>query len=350
LSAIELERPDSIVIAASKPRHSEDAYAQLKLLMKQQRLFEYQPLYYALHGLMAIGLVVASLLLAIKAESFALRCLAALLMAVTTTHLGLLGHDLGHRQVFTRPYLNDLVMLIMGPLVGVSRTWWVDTHNRHHAHPNDLDLDPHLQIPLLAFSPSQTVTKQGWLKHVVPYQAYYFVPLLFLEGIGTKLASVITVLTGRTKLRLVEGASLIIHLVGYTILLSTMPLFHALAVAVIHQALLGLYWGLIFAPNHKGMETFEGRARSDFLTSQVLSSRNIAPGAITDWAFGGLNYQIEHHLFPNMPRNCLRKARPIVRQFCAERGLAYCERSVIGSYVDVLRFLANASRIPGRRQ
>jgi fatty acid desaturase len=79
--------------------------------------------------------------------------------------------------------------------------------------------------------------------------------------------------------------------------------------------------------------------RLDFLRRQVLTSRNVRGGILTDWTLGGLNYQIEHHLFPSMPRPNLRLAKPVVEQFCAERGVRYTETSLIDSYSQVLRHL-----------
>jgi fatty acid desaturase len=60
--------------------------------------------------------------------------------------------------------------------------------------------------------------------------------------------------------------------------------------------------------------------------------------------YGGLNYQIEHHLFPSMPRSNLRRAQPLVRAYCAERGISYAEDGVVGSWRDILHHFGNVSR------
>jgi fatty acid desaturase len=77
----------------------------------------------------------------------------------------------------------------------------------------------------------------------------------------------------------------------------------------------------------------------DFLRRQTLTSRNISGGPLVWTGMGGLNFQIEHHLFPSMPSVNLRRARPIVREFCARRGVQYTETTLIGSYRIVLRYL-----------
>ena len=75
-----------------------------------------------------------------------------------------------------------------------------------------------------------------------------------------------------------------------------------------HQAATGIYLGLVFAPNHKGMALVDASAPLDALRAQVLTARNVRAHPVVDWCYGGLNYQIEHHLFPALPRHRLRAA------------------------------------------
>jgi len=86
--------------------------------------------------------------------------------------------------------------------------------------------------------------------------------------------------------------------------------------------------------------------RGDFLRRQVLTSRNIRGSLLTDLAPGGLNYQIEHHLFPSMPRPNLRQARAPVQVFCAQRGVPYSETGLLASYAQVRRHLHTTGRKP----
>jgi fatty acid desaturase len=111
------------------------------------------------------------------------------------------------------------------------------------------------------------------------------------------------------------------------------------AFVLVQQGLFGLYLGCAFAPNHKGMPTLTDADQLDFVRRQVLTSRNVTGSRLVDFVLGGLNYQIEHHLFPNMPRPNLRHAQPLVRAFCAHHGLPYVEASLLGSYAEALRHL-----------
>ena len=118
-----------------------------------------------------------------------------------------------------------------------------------------------------------------------------------------------------------------------------MPPLLAVGFIVVQQAVFGLLLGGSFAPNHKGMPVVPKNAKVDFLRRQVLRSRNIRGGVLTDFMMGGLNDQIEHHLFPSMPRPNLRRAQHLVRAFCAERGILYTETSLAASYGMSLRHL-----------
>ena len=113
---------------------------------------------------------------------------------------------------------------------------------------------------------------------------------------------------------------------------------------LVQQALFGLYLGCSFAPNHKGMPMLAADDQSDFLRRQVLTSRNVRGNWLVDFALGGLNYQIEHHLFPSMPRPNLRHSQAIVRDFCRQHGLAYCETTLLRSYAQALRHLDDVGR------
>ncbi len=115
--------------------------------------------------------------------------------------------------------------------------------------------------------------------------------------------------------------------------------WRAVAFIGVQQGLFGLYLGCSFAPNHKGMPVLMDDSDLSFERRQITTSRNVAGGRLTAVVFGGLNYQIEHHLFPSMPSGNLPRARGIVRAFCAEHDIRYHEDSLIGSYRQALSYL-----------
>ncbi|WP_455432376.1 fatty acid desaturase family protein [Thermocatellispora tengchongensis] len=172
------------------------------------------------------------------------------------------------------------------------------------------------------------------------WQAYLFFPLLTLEGVNLHVSSFRALARPGYRRRGIEGALLAGHVVLFLVaVFSAMPFGMALAFVAVNQAVFGVYLGCTFAPNHKGMPMLTGDDRLDFLRRQVLTSRNVTGGLAMDIALGGLNHQIEHHLFPSMPAPNLRRARPIVRAYCAEIGVDYQECGLIESYARALRHM-----------
>ena len=83
----------------------------------------------------------------------------------------------------------------------------------------------------------------------------------------------------------------------------------------------GVFLGFVFIQSHNGMEVYsDGR---DFVASQLASTRNVDGGLFNDWFTGGLNRQVEHHLFPTLPRHNLAEAQKRVQAFCSKHGLYY---------------------------
>jgi fatty acid desaturase len=268
-------------------------------------------------------------------------------LAVVFTQMGFIGHDAGHRQIFRSKRANYLVGLVHGNLaLGLSYGWWVDKHNRHHAHPNTEGKDPDIDIGALAFTANQASAKRGPVtRFIARRQRYLFLPLLMLEAVQLHVSSVRAILEGGLRNRVWEALFLVLHAAGYlTALMLVLPPVKAAVFLVVQQALFGLYLGCAFAPNHKGMPMLSADDKSDFLRRQVLTSRNVRGNILVDFALGGLNYQIEHHLFPSMPRPNLRRAQTIVREFCRQHGLAYCETTLLRSYAQALQHLHDVGR------
>ena len=275
-----------------------------------------------------------------------LQVLTAGALGVLFTQVAFLGHDGGHQQIWRTRQANDLLSVVAGNLlVGLSYGWWVDKHNRHHSHPNHEGHDPDIGDGVLAFTTDQIAARhRGLGRFVGRKQAVLFFPLLMLEGLNLHVASARYLLAGRSgragRYRVLEIALFALHVIAYVAaLLLVLDPVKAVVFFAIHQAVFGLYMGCSFAPNHKGMPTIAPGQDIDFLRRQVLTSRNVRGGWITDQLLGGLNYQVEHHLFPSMPRANLRKAQAIVRAHCAAHRIPYTEASLVGSYVMVLRHL-----------
>ncbi len=302
-------------------------------------LLERQPRYYALR-MTVVGLMVAGGWAAFfLVGSSWWTLLVAVFLAVTFAQLGLVAHDIAHRQVFRTKRPSEIFGRIAANLgVGMSYGWWMDKHTRHHNNPNHDDLDPDVQPEVLIWATKSALGRRGLAAFVTRHQAGLFFPLLTLLSTDLKVSSIKALRAGVVKRPVLEAGLLVVHAVAYlsAVFLVLSPL-QAVAFLVVHQGLFGLYLGMTFAPNHKGMPHPDGT--EDYLRKQVLTSRNVRGGWFTDLALGGLNYQIEHHLFPGMPTPNLRTAQKIVREYCAEIGVAYEETSLVESYRQALRHL-----------
>jgi fatty acid desaturase len=289
-------------------------------------------------NLIALALVIVGMVL--LHDTWWLMLVAAV-FAVVSAQIAFFGHDTGHRQVTRRAGASRWLGLLHANLLsGLSYGWWVDKHNAHHASPNELGSDPDVHPGVLVFDSEHAEARTGTAAWLTRHQAWLFFPLLLLEALNLHVSSVRALLRPGIRDRGWELALLAVHGVAYVgLLVATMSWAQALVFAAIHQGLLGLYLGCSFAPNHKGMPTMSGEQARDPLLRQVLTTRNVRGGPVVDVVLGGLNYQIEHHLFPSMPRPNLRHAQPVVREFCRKYGVSYEETSALTSYREVLRHL-----------
>jgi fatty acid desaturase len=271
------------------------------------------------------------------------QLIVAVAVGLTCTQVAFLGHDGGHQQIGRTKRGNDLIGLLVGDLfVGLSFGWWLDKHNRHHSHPNHEGHDPDIGESVLAFTQAHVTDSTGKLRQLIfKHQAWLFFPMLTLEGFQLHVASAQSLFSRKPRrYRRSEIVLFTVHVLAYLIgIFTVLSPAKAVVFIVLHQAVFGLYMGCSFAPNHKGMPVIPPEQKLDFLRRQVLTSRNVRGGWFTDILLGGLNYQIEHHLFPNMPRPNLRKAQPIVRDYCEQQQISYTETSLVGSYAAALGYL-----------
>jgi fatty acid desaturase len=279
------------------------------------------------------------------------QLISAGVLAIIMAQLGFLGHDAAHRQIFKSGRWNDWTSLIIANLlVGISSGWWRNKHNRHHANPNKVGSDPDVAFGAIAMTPEQaTRHRSGLMKWLVSHQGWYFFPILVLEGLSMHTEGFRRVVKrGPVERRWVEFSLLLVRLGGFVALaFLVLSPGKALAFIVVELAVFGFYLGSSFAPNHIGMPLVSPRLKLDFLRRQVLMSRNISGGRFMSILMGGLNYQIEHHLFPSMARPYLRKVQPLVTAYCAAEGVPYTETTLWQSYGVIIRYL-NSVGLRGR--
>jgi fatty acid desaturase len=263
-------------------------------------------------------------------------------LGVIMTQIAFLGHDAAHRQIFKSGRWNDWVSLIIANLlVGISYGWWQSKHTRHHARPNQEGADPDIALRAVAMTPAMATRHRSRLmRWLVAHQGWYFFPLLLLEGVSLHTDGIKRVLSRqKVERRGVEMTLLTVRLGGLAALaFAVLPPDKAVAFLAVQLAVFGLYMGSAFAPNHIGMPLVSPKLKLDFLRRQVLMSRNISGGPLMSVFMGGLNYQIEHHLFPSMARPHLRRIRALVAAHCAAEDVPYTQTTLGESYRAVIRY------------
>ncbi len=263
-------------------------------------------------------------------------------LGVLLTQTAFLTHEAAHKQVLAGGRANDrLARLLACGVVGVSLSWWETKHNRHHANPNKVGKDPDIEIDTISFVEEDAATATGLRALITRRQGWLFFPLLTLEGLNLHRLG-LQHLLGREKVdrRWQELALIAVRFLAFWVpVFWFLPIGMAFAFVGVQLAVFGVYMGASFAPNHKGMPVIARGSKLDFFSKQVRTSRNVAGGWWATSLMGGLNYQIEHHLFPSMPRPHLARARLLVREHCRTLDVPYAETSLWRSYAIVVQYL-----------
>ena len=270
------------------------------------------------------------------------QLLMAAALGIILTQYAFLAHEAAHRQIFTSGKVNDLAGRTLANLfVGISYSWWMTKHSRHHANPNIVGKDPDIEPDFVMFREEDTAKTKGIYAWALKRQGYLFFPVLMLEGLNLHMHGLKTVFgKGKVDKRWLEITMILSRLSAYvTVIFLMLPVGMGFAFIGVQLAVFGVYMGASFAPNHKGMPILPHDSKVDFLRRQVLTSRNIKGNWMMDTFMGGLNYQIEHHLFPNMPRPALRKANEIAKEYCQNHSIPFTETTLTQSYGIVIRYL-----------
>lgn len=325
-----------------RPHPYTASYAELLKLVRAKGLLTRNRTFYVVLGVVWFVVLAGLLTLSVALGASWWQLAIAGGFGVVMTQFAFLGHELAHKQVFESGKLNDrLGSFLAHFVVGISYSWWTNKHSRHHAHPNQIGKDPDIESSVVVFYPEQQRGGSTFQEFVSKRQGWMFFPLLTLEGLNLQVQGIKRALTdARAENRTLELVLLALrHVALITFSFVVMGPVIAVAFLAVYLAVFGVYMGASFAPNHKGMPIIPAEQKVDFLERQVLTSRNIRGNRFMDFLLGGLNYQVEHHLFPNMPRPSLQKAAAIVRDYCATHNIPYTETSLLASYGIVIRYL-----------
>lgn len=317
------------------------AYQQVSQVVRETGLLQRAKWFYALVAtgiLLALGGCITGFIL--FGDSW-YQLLIAGALGIVFTQIAFLAHEAAHRQILNTGPANFRLARILTGVVGMSYSWWDNKHTKHHGNPNQVGKDPDIEVDTISFLEEDAAQSRGFIRLITRKQGWLFFPLLTLEGLNLHYIGLKYLFTKKN----VKGRWIELGLIAARFTLFLVPLFMMLPLGMafaflgVQLAVFGVYMGASFAPNHKGMPIISPDARLDFFSKQVRTSRNISGGWWATTLMGGLNYQVEHHLFPNMPRPHLSKAREIVRDYCIANDVPYTETTLIRSYAIVIEYL-----------
>jgi len=286
---------------------------------------------------------------------FGYHFLSALLLGTAWQQFGWISHELLHHSVYKNRDMNRLLGWWGGCVIlGFSRIWWNDRHNAHHAATNIDGSDPDIDnLPLLAWSKEDVKRASTTERALIKYQQYYFwfiLPLLNVIWCVNSILFTKNVLRNSKysyyrRYYLSEAIGIALHYVWLSAFLYTsLPTWGAIVKYIIIAKLIaGSFLAFVVFFNHYSCPKldFDSVAGENFVIMQLVSTRNMTPGVFTDWFWGGLNYQIEHHLFPTMPRSNLYKCSLKIRAFCKKHKIPYLCSDFIEGLGYVKEFLTD---------
>ena len=368
----ELDESDIVGDDAAKltaQKSFEKGYRDLRIKLISMGMFNADPVYYVFKVLSNMAIAAAAICCAVMSSSFAVQMFGAVLLGLFWQQCGWLAHDFLHYQVFKSRFYGDMMGILVGNVwQGFSVQWWKSKHNTHHAVPNLIesspqaaDGDPDIDtMPILAWSVkmAEQAKDSEWGRLLIKWQAFFYFPVLLFARLSwsqqswdfafgnTRRLATKTAENDmkRMKYPLLERMGLVIH---YSILLMimfySMPVLNGICFFLVAQTSCGLMLALVFGLGHNGMAVYQADRRPDWWKLQVSTTRNVASNLFTDWFCGGLQYQVDHHLFPMIPRHNLGKVHELVHQFCIDQSVSYHEADMITGTIEVLTHLSKVS-------
>uniref|UniRef100_A0A8C7QM47 Fatty acid desaturase 2 n=1 Tax=Oncorhynchus mykiss TaxID=8022 RepID=A0A8C7QM47_ONCMY len=278
-------------------------FQALRDRVESEGLLRARPLFFSLYlGHILLLEALALGLLWVWGSSWSLTLLCSLMLATSQAQASWLQHDFGHLSVCKKSSWNHILQkFVIGHLKGASANWWNHRHFQHHAKPNVFSKDPDVNsLHVFVLGDKQPVEYGIKKLKYMPYrhQHQYF------------------------------------FLIGPPLLIPVY--FH---IQILRTMFLESHWFVwVTQMNHLPMEMDHER-HQDWLTMQLSATCNIEQSTFNDWFSGHLNFQIEHHLFPTMPRHNYHLVAPLVRALCEKHGVPYQVKTLQKGITDVVRSL-----------
>jgi len=255
-----------------------------------------------------------------------------------------LAHDCLHGATFHDRKLDALAGWFYGNvLYGVSGLWWKDDHNKHHAYTNCfdecgfiVDLQQNVRPFFVQSKALLPYVTNAFERIIIKIQHWSFIPVCLFIG---RFAIIFVSGSSPFARKVHEIIGVLLHwcyvsALLYTFLPDNYERLTAFFIACSVEGILHIQLEL----SHfcKTMMPLNDCTMTNFVIFQLQTTRNIDCPEYLDWFHGGLQFQIEHHLFPRIPRHNLRKVMPFVKELCKKHNIEYEMKPFLSALVDIL--------------
>uniref|UniRef100_A0A8C3PMW2 Cytochrome b5 heme-binding domain-containing protein n=1 Tax=Calidris pygmaea TaxID=425635 RepID=A0A8C3PMW2_9CHAR len=319
--------PDQPSIEPTKNKMLVQDFRELRATVEKMGLLEPNQLFFFLHLAHILLLDTAAwLILFYFGTSLMPFIVSLVVLTISQGQASWLQHDLGHLSVFRKPKWNHLLhKFVMCHLIGASAKWWTLLHSRHHAKPNCFRKDPDIDMHPFLFTLGKKFSVELGIKKTkyMPYnhQHKYFFISEYLHS-----PDLAWMLTFYIRFFLTYGSLLEIKsLLAYYFIFSS-------------------WFVWVSQMNHIPMDIYYDN-NLDWVSTQLQATCNVEQSLFNDWFTGHLNFQIEHHLFPTMPRHNYWKVAPLVKSLCAKHGIEYQCKPLLTAFADIVHSLKNSGEL-----
>jgi delta8-fatty-acid desaturase len=321
-----------------------EAFRALRQDLLRRGLYKTEWKFYAKLGLMLATLLVGALYLSLACSSTTSHMCGAVLLGMFWQQFAGIGHDLGHSTVSRNFYTDHWLGSSLGcGLMGISTGWWKRSHNTHHVVCNSVEHDPDIQLMPVVSVSKQLLEAPYWSSYhsrlfemdaisrfFISYQHLVFFPLMAVARFNLYAQSWIMLCSpqyymySHRKLEVfallffaswVLGVALTMN--SWTESVAWVLLSHGVA-GILHIQIIISHWS---------METYHGTGYNDesdeWYRQQLKTTLDVDCPAWMDLFHIGLQFQVEHHLYPHIPRHNLRIVKGLVKEICKKYDIEY---------------------------
>ncbi|KAM5246886.1 fatty acid desaturase 2-like protein FADS2B [Ctenodactylus gundi] len=337
----------------SQERHKNaqltEDFRHLRRTLQATHMFEAKLAFFFLHLAQILALeALAWLVLRHFGSGWMVTFIVSFLLTVSQAQSSFLQHDIGHLSVFRKSVWNHLLhKFVMCHLKGISTNWWNYRHFQHHVKPNIYPKDPDIDMgPLFLLGDVQPVKygkkKIKYIDYEKQHLYFYMVGLPLLMPVYFNLQSMQVMYLRKHWLDIAWVSSFYLrHFVTFG---PFYGIFGTVLLIYFVKLLESPWIAYVTQMSHIPMRMTR-EENQDWLSTQVLATCNIEQSFFNDWFTGHLNFQIEHHLFPTMPRHNYHKVAPLVRSLCAKHGLPYVNKPMLKAFGDIVRALKKSAAL-----